>query len=153
MISNIKNINSNVAALLKDIDTDDVVKQTRLTWKDIVGLCRTTESTRLKKLEKFATCLGTTIAELTLNAGVETNWYEEARAEYIAENLTNLRLENNAAVMDIAEEIDFDHAYNAAAKIRTYESGQALPTLGMLQKLADLYEVEVADLMLPNEPR
>ena len=48
MISNIKNINSNVAALLKDIDTDDVVKQTRLTWKDIVGLCRTTESTRLK---------------------------------------------------------------------------------------------------------
>ena len=153
MISNIKNINSNVAALLKDIDTDDVVKQTRLTWKDIVGLCRTTESTRLKRLEKFATCLGTTIAELTLNADVETNWYEEARAEYIAENLTNLRLENNAAVMDIADEIDFAHAYNAAARIRSYESGQALPTLGMLQKLADLYEVEVADLMLPNEPR
>ena len=56
-------------------------------------------------------------------------------------------------MMDIAEEIDFDHAYNAAARIRSYESGQALPTLGMLQKLADLYEVEVADLMLPNEPR
>ena len=55
--------------------------------------------------------------------------------------------------LDIAEEIDFDHAYNAAARIRSYESGQALPTLGMLQKLADLYEVEVADLMLPNEPR
>lgn len=151
MISHVNNINRNVAALLNKYGEKEVMAVSKMKHDDIVQLCRTHAATRLKRLERLALSLDTTVAELMLNVDVETNWYKDARAEYIAVNLRNARKEEGAKVADIAVEIDCENAASAASKIWSYESGQALPPLGMLQRLADLYEVEVADLMLPIE--
>lgn len=151
MISHVNNINRNVAALLNKYGEKEVMAVSKMKHDDIVQLCRTHATTRLKRLERLALSLDTTVAELMLNVDVETNWYKDARAEYIAINLRNARKEEDAKAADIAVEIDCENAASAASKIWSYESGQALPPLGMLQRLADLYEVEVADLMLPIE--
>lgn len=151
MISHTNNINRNVAALLNKYSEKEAVEMSGLKYGDIVALCRTDGETRLKRLERFALGLGTTVAELTLMPGIETDWHKECHSDFIKTNLRSIRVENNLGVTDVAVEIDCETAKNIAQKIWNYESGQSLPPLGMLQKLADVYEIEVADLMLPIE--
>nr|DAO46605.1 MAG TPA: helix-turn-helix domain protein [Caudoviricetes sp.] len=100
---------------------------------------------RVKTLEKNLRGTGITVAEIMLRPGVETEWYREASAAYIATNLKIFR-----------EAWEFSQAKLAwlcgiaQTSIKNYESG-SMPGLARLQILADVLEVEVADLMLPLE--
>lgn len=151
MISHIDNINRNLAMLLNKYDEEVVMSRSGLKWDAVVALCTTNESTRLKRLEKLALSLDTTVAELTLMPGIDTAWYKEARAEYIGLNLKCCRCELKESFSGLASGIDCDDVKRVASRLWNYESGQALPSLGMLQAIADVLEMEVADLMLPIE--
>ena len=100
---------------------------------------------RTRTIEKKLSGTGVTVAELMLAEGVDTEWYKEASVAYFGKNLKRFSEEWGFGQKQLADLCGFP-----AQSIRNYEQGN-IPTLGRLQNLADVLEVEVADLLLPPE--
>lgn len=93
MISHIDNINRNLARALKGVPVGMVQRATGMSHAVLVQACRSHASTRLETIDSIAMVLGTTAAQLMVMEGIETNWYQEASAEFLAANLTQIRVE------------------------------------------------------------
>lgn len=100
---------------------------------------------RTRTIEKKLKGTGVTVAELMLAEGVDTEWYREASAENIGKNLVRFSEEWGFGTKQLADLCGFP-----VQSIRNYEQGN-IPTLRRLQAIADVLEVEVADLLLPPE--
>lgn len=150
MISHIDNINRNLARALKGVPVGMVQRATGMSHAVLVQACRSNVSTRLETIDSIAMVLGTTVAQLMVMEGIETNWYQEASAEFLAANLTQIRVERGLTKSDLARLIDEVHWHAKAASVSRYENGR-IPTLGSLQEIADALGMEVADLLLPPE--
>ena len=100
---------------------------------------------RTRTIEKKLSGTGVTVAELMLAEGIDTEWYKEASVAYFGQNLKTIREELKCAPKDLARICGI-----SVQSIRNYEAGN-VPTLRRMQCIADVLEVEVADLLLPPE--
>lgn len=150
MISHIDNINRNLARALKGVPVGMVQRATGMSHAVLVQACRSHASTRLETIDSIAMVLGTTAAQLMVMEGIETNWYQEASAEFLAANLTQIRVERGLTKTDLGRLMDAVHWHAKTASVSRYENGR-IPTLGSLQEIADALGMEVADLLLPPE--
>ena len=100
----------------------------------------------LIKLEPIANAFGMSVAELMLSPGVETEWYREAKVEYFMANLTALCTELDASRNDLAKASGLKRD-----SVALWFNGNCLPRTDSVQKIADYFEMEVADLFLPPE--
>lgn len=101
---------------------------------------------RLSTVERFAEYDNKSIAEMFLDPDVETEWYRDSALEYVSPNIRKI---SEASEMDI-ETI----AVCANILPQTYElylAGLMYPMTNTLQRIANVLEVEVADLFLPME--
>lgn len=100
----------------------------------------------LKTVAKIGDLIGLSVAEMMVRPGVETEWYREADVKYLALNLDNYVEELCESKAYMAHRLGI-----AKATLQAYVYGGTKPRLPMLQKMADVLDVEVADLFLPVE--
>lgn len=104
------------------------------------------KSCRLSTVERLAKYDDKSISEMFLEPDVETEWYRDSALVYLPKNIQKL---SEASEMDI-ETI----AGCASILPQTYElymAGMMYPMTNTLQRIANVLEVEVADLFLPPE--
>lgn len=104
------------------------------------------KSCRLGTVERLAECLDMSVADMFIDPEIETEWYKDAKLEYLPANLQKV---SDASEMDIKT-----IAKKAQIKPQTYEwylEGLQYPMTDRLQRIADVLEIEVADLFLPPE--
>lgn len=137
-ISHINNIVNNTRRLVEDgvLNGED---------KQIKRILQGNMNVRTRTLEKNLKGTGVTVAEIMLNDGIETEWYKEAAVSYLPQNLKRYREE-----WGFTKEFFADLCGMSSRLIALYEK-DTVPTLRRLQSLADVLEVEVADLLLPPE--
>lgn len=100
----------------------------------------------LKTVVKIGDLMGMSVAEMMVRSGVETEWYREADVKYLALNLDNYVEELCESKAYMAHRLGI-----AKSTLQAYVYGGTKPRLPMLQKMADVLDVEVADLFLPVE--
>lgn len=100
----------------------------------------------LKTVVKIGDLMGMSVAEMMVRPGVETEWYREADVKYLALNLDNYVEELCESKAYMAHRLGI-----AKSTLQAYMYGGTKPRLPMLQKMADVLDVEVADLFLPVE--
>lgn len=104
------------------------------------------KSCRLSTVERLAEYDDKSISEMFLEPEVETEWYRDSALVYLPKNIQKI---SEASEMDI-ETI----AGCASILPQTYElymAGMMYPMTNTLQRIANVFEVEVADLFLPPE--
>lgn len=104
------------------------------------------KSCRLGTVERLAECLGMSVADMFIDPEVETEWYRDAKLEYLPENLKKISEESEMDLKTIAQQ--------AQIIPQTYEwylAGLQYPMTDRLQRIADVLDVEVAELFLPPE--
>ena len=98
-----------------------------------------------RTIEKKLKGIGITVAELMLAPGIETEWSKEASVVHFGKNLKDFMKEAACYPKELARICRISEQ-----SIRNYETGN-VPTLRRLQCLADVLEVEAADMLLPPE--
>ncbi|MEE0434442.1 MAG: helix-turn-helix transcriptional regulator [Peptococcaceae bacterium] len=99
---------------------------------------------RLKTIEKLARCGGRCIGEMFLTPDVNTDWYKETALQYLPDNLEAFTNEAELTLSEISERLGVPHQI-----YQLYLKGGQYPQTNTLQKIADVLEIEVADLFLP----
>lgn len=104
------------------------------------------KSCRLSTVERLAEYDDKSISEMFLEPDVETEWYRDSALVYLPENIQKISEES---------EIDIETIAGCASILpQTYElymAGMMYPMTNTLQRIANVFEVEVADLFLPPE--
>lgn len=101
---------------------------------------------RLKTIEKLARCGGRRISEMFLSPGMETDWYKETAWHHLPDNLEAFTHEAELTFSEISESLGVPYQ-----TYRLYLEGGQYPQTNTLQKIADVLEIEVADLFLPPD--
>lgn len=99
---------------------------------------------RLNTIEKLARCGGRRIGEMFLAPGVKTDWYKETALQYLPDNLEAFTNEAELTFAEITARLGVPYQ-----TYRLYLEGSQYPQTNTLQKIADVLEIEVADLFLP----
>ena len=99
---------------------------------------------RLNTLEKLTRCGGRCIGEMFLAPGVATDWYKETALQYLPDNLEAFTNEAELTFAEITARLGVPYQ-----TYRLYLEGSQYPQTNTLQKIADVLEIEVADLFLP----
>ena len=99
---------------------------------------------RLNTIEKLARCGGRCIGEMFLTPGVNTDWYKETELRYLPDNLEAFTNEAELTFAEITARLGVPYQ-----TYRLYLEGSQYPQTNTLQKIADVLEIEVADLFLP----
>ena len=99
----------------------------------IAGLVRTAENV-----------FDCSVAELFLDPSVETDWYKDAKPEYIPINLRTALAESGHGRKDLCKAMGWTGGTGGS-----WFSGRVYPDSENLQKIADYFEMEIADLFLP----
>lgn len=104
------------------------------------------KSCRLSTVERLAEYDDKSISEMFLEPDVETEWYRDSALVYLPENIQKISEES---------EMDIETIAGCASILpQTYElymAGMMYPMTNTLQRIANVFEVEVADLFLPPE--
>ena len=104
------------------------------------------KSCRLSTVERLAEYDDKSISEMFLEPDVETEWYRDSALVYLPENIQKISEES---------EMDIETIAGCASILpQTYElymAGMMYPMTNTLQRIANVFEVEVEDLFLPPE--
>ena len=84
------------------------------------------------------------IAEMFLDPAVSTDWYMDARPEYFVENINAAKTEKGCTTTAVAKAVGCEES-----PASSWFTGKAYPQVETMQKIADYFEMEVADLFLP----
>lgn len=84
------------------------------------------------------------VAELFIDPNVETDWYKDAKPEYIPTNLRAALEETGRMQKELSDALELKGGTSSS-----WFTGRSYPGTENLQKIADYFEMEVADLFLP----
>lgn len=145
-MSDVKYVKDHVRMEVKTFDGITTFAKSCGTNRYTVNKVLAGKDLRLKTVGVLAKGCGNTVAEMFLKPGIKTNWYREASLEYFPENLQRAMDDRGMQVSDMEAE--------SGVKWQQFESyllRETMPLTKTLQRIADVLEIEVADLFLPPE--
>lgn len=97
----------------------------------------------INSVERVANSRGMSISEAFLLPGTFTDWYIDSDKKYFAENMKKFRLENDLTQLDLAKMAGLKkYVYGL------YERKSTVPSVLVMQRIADALGVEIADMFL-----
>lgn len=113
--------------------------------ENLFRITRGLDTVRVSAVEKLAMETKIGIAELLTKPGLETEWYKETRADYLADNLKTEMTERNLSNEKLSRMTGV--STNTVANMKNGRN----PTVKTAQRIADALEMEIGDLFLPPE--
>lgn len=143
-ISNVKWLWWRLEQEVKAAGVSEVAKVLGGSTEDIHRRLRT-HQVRMKGLVTMANKLfDCSIAEMFLDPAVYTDWYKDARPEYFVENINAAKEEKGCTTTAVAKAVGCEES-----PASSWFTGKAYPQVETMQKIADYFEMEIADLFLP----
>ena len=144
-ISNVRNISARIKGFVKENGANNLSYLTYASKDNIEKYCDGGRMS-IKTIKTMADIMGVSVAETMLEPGLEKNveWYRDANEKYFSENLRALAKDAGLSQVEISN-LTGIHKNT----INHYFKGKLYPRSNIMQLIADVIDVEVADFFVP----
>lgn len=101
---------------------------------------------RYRTMVAMGAMLDLSIGEVLLRPGTDTEWYVDCDAKYFSANVIAVMDELGVTAKELGKRIGV-----SSSSVGAWRDGAVIPYSDNLQRLADVLDMEVADLFLPPE--